>query len=180
MYHRCLLHYCHHTSLAASAPPSLTPWLPFSVAVRPDLSPLTASCRLWLLFLPPPPLGPFPYDAARCPRPVVFLRHALISDASQPLVLLLLLPQPLVILSLPSPLRPLPLPDLLPLSPACDLLSLACDSHRSSTRTHSSCCCFRLRSDRAASAPSTLAGTLVPCHLARVWHLVKLLELGIS
>src|SRR5258706_1130664 len=170
MYHRCLLHYCHHTSLAASAPPSLTPWLPFSVAVRPDLSPLTASCRLWLLFLPSPPLGPFPYDAARHPQPVVVLRHTLISDASQPLVLLLLLlPKPLVILSLPSPLRPSPLPDLLPLSPVCDLLSLACDSHRSSMRTHSSCCCccfFRLTADPTASPPSTLAGTLAPHHLA--------------
>src|SRR5258706_11027431 len=107
MYHRCLLRYCRHAALAASAPPSPTPWLPFSVAVRPDLSPLMASCRLWLLFLPSPLLGPFPYDAARCPQPVVVLRHTSISDVSQPLVLLLLLlPKPLVVLSLPSPLRP--------------------------------------------------------------------------
>src|SRR5258706_14292756 len=59
------------------------------------------------------------------------------------------------------PFDPRPPPNLLPLSPACDLLSLACDLHRLSTRTHSSCCCcgcFRLRSDRAASTPSTLAG----------------------
>jgi hypothetical protein len=138
-----------------------------------------ASCRLWLLILPSPPLGPFPYDAVRHPRPVVVLRHASISNVNQPLVLLLLLPQQLVVLSLPSPLRPSPLPDLLPLSPASNPLSLTCDSHRSSTQTHSLCWCFCLRSDRAASAPSTLAGTLAPHHPVRVWHLVKLLELGI-
>jgi len=72
-YHRCLLRYCRHAALTASAPPSPTPWLPFDVAVRPDLSPMTASCRLWLLFLPSPPLGRLSSVPVRCSSPPLLL-----------------------------------------------------------------------------------------------------------
>ena len=51
---------------------------PFAVAVRPDLPPLAASCRLWVLFTPsrPPwPLVPCP-RATRPATPVVDLQRA--------------------------------------------------------------------------------------------------------